>query len=132
MFETLSSSNIANNIKAEAVHVSILVAFRNDISKVFMPSMESRSKANAMPFIQAASLYFRGSVENISNNPPVNNIIANAMQIYILVNTDSIAIMNKRAKKGYLYRLYTIGPLTDCFEQGEECFNTLVLKFFLN
>lgn len=67
-----------------------------------MPSMESRSKANAMPFIQAASLYFRGSVENISNNPPVNNIIANAMQIYILVNTDSIAIMNKRAKNNLI------------------------------
>lgn len=83
MFKTLSSSNIANNIKAEAVHVSMLVAFRNDISKVLMPSMEPKSKANAMPFIQAASLYFRGSVGSISNNPPINNIVANAMHIYI-------------------------------------------------
>ncbi|MCK4800115.1 hypothetical protein KAS31_04015 [Candidatus Parcubacteria bacterium] len=98
----MSSSNIANNIKAEAVHVSMLVALRNDISKLFKPSMEPKSKANAMPFIQAALLYSRGSIENISNNPPVNNIIANAMQIYILVNTDSIAIMVKRAKNNLI------------------------------
>ena len=57
------------------------VAFRNDISNTFMSSVKFQINKNAIPVIHAALLYPLGFVENTSKSPPINNIIANIMQI---------------------------------------------------